>query len=176
MQEQIILTGSCYWCLEAIFKLVRGVINVESGLYNIEDYAFSFDKNDKLEAIRLTYEPTILPLDTLLDIFYLTHNPTTVKWDKEDCFYPPVRSSIICFTDIQKEVSENKITYLKSIKKYEDEIQTKIAKIIPDNFFLAEEKYRDYFTKNPTDGYCTSIVLPKIEQLKTHFTKYIMSF
>lgn len=176
MKEQIILTGSCYWCLEAIFKKVKGVINVESGMYHIDDYQFSFGKDDKLEAIRVTYESNILSLSTLFDFFYLTHNPTIIKWDKKDCFYPMCRSSIICFTTEQKKAAEDKIQTMTEGKEFDDEIQTKVAQVIDDNFFLAPEKYRDYYTKNPKDGYCLSIIVPKLDKMKLLFKEHIKTY
>jgi peptide-methionine (S)-S-oxide reductase len=172
MKEQIILTGSCYWCLEALFKKIKGVIAVIPGLYDISDYPFAFTKNDKIEAIKITFDKSIISYSEIFDVLFLSHNPTLIKWEFEDCFYPKCRSSVFYFNEEQKEAIEQKIIQLSSL--YSEKVQTKIAFIKPDNFTLASEKDRDYYFKNPNDGYCTSIIKPKIEKLNSDLNHLVI--
>lgn len=175
--EQIILTGNCFWCLEALYKKLKGVHLVESGSYYIDDYVFAFGKKDKLEAVRITYDPSVLSLEVLFDVFYIAHNPTLIKWDKDDCFYPYCRSAVFYTTDSQKNAAEDKILKLKASNAYPDTdvpVQTKVVKVIPDCFFLTEEKNKDYFEKNPNDAYCRSIVVPKLDKLKDLYKEHLI--
>lgn len=174
MKQEIILTGSCYWCLEAVFQRLKGIELVESGFYHISDYAFSLSKNDKIEAIRIVYETDVLPLPILFNLFYLTHNPTLITWDKNS-FYPGCRSAVFYHTDEQKLAIETKIDELIKTQFYEGEIQTKVAKIIPHNFFIAEKKYQNYYNSNPKDGYCTSIIDPKLERFRNEFKEFYIN-
>lgn len=168
MKEKIILTGNCAWCLEAIFLRTRGVIEVESGFYSLEDYPeIAFNKKDKLEAVQLTYDNLIISLEDLFSVYFLAHNPTVNSWIEKDSFYPLCRPAVFYFNEEQKEVLSEKMKVIQQI--YETPILTQVKNFKPDNFNLVEEKYRRFYENNPKDGYCLSIVDPKIDKLKNQF-------
>ena len=165
MKEKIIFSGNCAWCLEALFLRTRGVINVESGFYSLEEYPeIAFSPKDKLEAVQLTYDSLIISFSDLLSVYFISHNPTINPWTNNECFYPLCRPAVFYFSDEQKNIL---IEHMQTVQlKYETPLCTKVNPFKPDNFTLVEEKYRRYFENNPTDGYCLSIVQPKIEKMK----------
>ena len=171
MDEQIIFTGNCYWCLEAILKASKGITNVVSGMYLIDDYEFAFGKNDKLEAVCVNYDSTKISLDTLFDIYYIAHTPTLNKWDKEDCFFAPCRPAVFYSLEHQKTALEIKIKQLTDENVFDGIIQTKIAKLTASCFTLVDEINRNYFEKNSKDAYCTTIIQPKLDKLKIYMEK-----
>lgn len=168
MKEKIIFTGNCAWCLEAMFLRTRGVVEVESGFYSLEDYPeISFSKKDKLEAVVITYDNLIISFDDLLSVYFITHNPTINSWVEKDCFYPLCRPAVFYFTEEQKEAILAKMQSLQS--QFELPLLTQVKSFKPDNFNLVEEKYRRFYENNPTDGYCLSIIDPKITKMKEQF-------
>lgn len=176
MKKELILTGNCYWTLEALFQKVKGVLKVESGLYHIDDYDYAFNSEDKLEAIRIEYNPTSISLEELVDVFYLSHNPTINKWDKDACFYPLCRSAIFCFEQSQQSIINEYIKTLNDKHLFDEDIDTKVDKILPDNFYLVELKNQNFFNNNPKDGYCISMIKPKINKLYEAFPQLINKF
>lgn len=176
MKKELILSGNCYWTLEALFQQIKGILKIESGLYHIDDYEYAFNQDDKLEAIRIEYNPTSISLEELIDIFYISHNPTINKWDKESCFYPLCRSAVFCFEEEQQVIIKNYIQILNEKKLFDEVIDTKIDKIIPNNFYLVELKNQNFFKNNPKDGYCISMIKPKLDKLYESFPKLINKF
>jgi peptide-methionine (S)-S-oxide reductase len=170
--KELILSGNCYWCLEAVFQKIQGVEKAESGFYSLRDYDFKFIPEDKLESVKITYDENVISLNTILDIFYQSHTPTLNSWKKEDCFSYLCRSSIICFDDEQVKCAEEKIKEVNSNKLFDQDAQTKIIRYINSAFRLVAEKERNYYLNNPTDGYCTSIINPKLDKIKDKFPKY----
>lgn len=165
MKEKIILTGNCAWCLEALFLRTRGVIQVESGFYSLEDYPdIAFSKKDKLEAVQVTYDNLLISLDDLFSVYFISHNPTLNSWVQTDCFYPLCRPAVFFFTEEQKESLIAKLQQIQP--NFDSPFFTQIQPFKPDNFTLVEEKYRRYYENNPLDGYCLNLIDPKIEKMK----------
>lgn len=173
--QEIIFTGACNWCLEALFQKIKGVQKVESGYYGIGQYPFAFSTKDKLEAVKISYNSNTVSLEDLLEVYFISHNPTIIKWDKDDCFYPLCRSAIFYQDDEQLTIIKNKLTpWIQSIELQNNlPVQTKIEKITPKCFELGEEKYKDYYINNPKDGFCISIIDPKIQKLQTSMTNLL---
>jgi len=168
MKEKIILSGNCTWCLEAIFLRTRGVTQVEPGFYSLEEYPeIAFSKKDKLEVVQITYDNLIISLKDLFSVNFITHNPTINPWDEKECFYPLCRPAVFYFDDDQKNTFIEHITLAQN--NFETPILTQVKKFKPDNFTLMEEKYRRYYENNPNDGYCLSLIDPKIEKFKQEF-------
>lgn len=170
MKEKIIFAGGCHFCVEAIFKELQGVEDIKSGYYHLND-DFAFETGDKVEAVRFTYDTDILSFDDLLDIFYFVHTPTLVVWEKDLCFFPLCRSAIIYNTAKQKELAEEKIRTITPL--YTEPVQTRLIPEEEDSFFLVEEKYQNYYEKEPKDGYCTSIIDPKMEKLRATYQRLL---
>ncbi len=170
--REIILSGNCFWCFEAVFQKIKGIQKVESGYYSLRNYEFKFLPDDKLEAVKLEYNEQIISLDTILNIFYQIHTPTLNSWKKEECFSYYCRSSIVANDEETFNYAESKVKEVVERKMFEGEVQTKVIKFIPGAFSLAKEQDQDYYNKNPKDGYCTSLILPKFEKIAAKFPTY----
>lgn len=166
MNQHIILSGNCYWCLEAIFQQLKGIENIKSGMYHIHNYSYSFGAGDKVEAISFEYQPEKISLESIMDVFYMAHNPTLINWES-DSFFPLCRSAVFVIDENQKTIVNKKIEEYK--KQFSDPVQTKIDFISPNCFKEVEEKNRNYYNNNRKDGYCTSIVDPKLDKLRKNF-------
>lgn len=169
MKKEIILAGGCYWCVEAIYRKLAGVIDIESGHYILDKKTHGFTDHDKIEVVHFFYDPDSLPFNRILDIFFFVHTPTLVKWDINDCFYPLCRSAIIYFDQEQKKEAENYIEGLTQENRYEEPIQTKLISADSEKLKIAPEKEQDYYGKYPEDAYCKSIIQNKMNSLFEKF-------
>lgn len=167
MQKQIILTGLCFWSTQAIFQRVKGVSETQCGYYNINNFDFAWSEEDRLESVLISYNEDIIDLNTILDIYFLTHNPALVAWNKEECIYPLCRPAIFCFNDTELPFIQQKIDKLKeaSIEPF----YTKVLFADIQAFKKASEYDQDFYNKRPHDGFSCSNILPKIEKLKLNY-------
>lgn len=173
--KEIILAGGCYWAVEAIFKKFSGFSQIKPGYYNLDKAHYGFTDNDQVEVVYLKYNENFIDLDKIFKIFFFTHNPSLLKWDIEECFYPKGRSAIIYLDQEHKEAAQNYMKNLFNAETFDEKIHTIDTKIIEGNtknFISAPDKEINYFEKYPKDGYCTSIIEPKIEKLKEVFDKF----
>lgn len=170
MKDKIILSGNCYWTLEAAFQRVKGVSKVTSGVYQLKPYDFKFNDIDRVECVELEFDTSKVSLDTLLNVFYELHNPNINTWNKDTCFAYAYRSSIIV-TKEQKEQAVKKIADVTASQKFGDSssfggsINTKVIMLM-DGLFEAG-KDQNFYNDNPVDPYCTSMVDPKLEKLES---------
>lgn len=168
--EEIILSGNCGWCLEALFKKMRGISKVESGYVLLKSYGdLAFSDTDKIEVVKISYSEFQTPLLSILNVYKLSHNPTINPWIKDLVFYPGTRPSIIYQSDSQKTIIDDFIISFQN--DYTETIHTKVLKFKLNSFVACEEKNQDYYEKNPNDGYCTSIVEPKLNSFKEKYPK-----
>lgn len=175
MKEQVILSGNCSWTFEAVFQHIKGVTDVKSGTYSLKPYDFKFNEKDKVEAVFLEFDNSIISLDKILDIFYTIHNPNINCWDEEKCFSYNHRSAIIVRKE-QKEVAEQKVKDVSESQIFGDStpyggsINTKVIIFIEDDLFeFIKEKEKDFYKKYPKDPYSTSMIVPKLEKVENKF-------
>lgn len=162
--NEIILSGNCYWCTEAVFQQIKGCTTVEPGYYRITEFGST---TDKVEAVKVEFDSGIITLDSILDVFFISHNPTLVSWEKENCVFPLNRSSVIVSTVAQKILVKQ---YLAKLKQFYDEpIQTKVFINQPASFIELPKNKHNYYNNNPQDGYCTSIINPKLNLLRKKY-------
>lgn len=164
--------GGCFWCTEAIFDQLEGVIKVEAG------YAGGTSKNvdykmvctgitGHAEVIQITYNPSKIAYTELLEVFFATHNPTTLNRQGADVG-TQYRSSIFYHNENQKKIAEDYIKELTDKKIFDDPIVTSIEKY--DNYVKAENYHQDYFKNNSkTNQYCSIVINPKLEKFKKQF-------
>jgi len=173
--ETATFANGCFWCTEAVFQRLKGVETVISGYAGgtMENPSYEDVHNQDTghaEAIQLTFDPHIIPYETLVQIFFATHDPTTLNRDGAN-IGPEYRSEIFYHTDEQKEIAEKVIQELNGSGQYKDPIVTKITKYV--NFYPAEEEHKDYYERNPNAPYCRVIIDPKIHKLLEKFGKEI---
>lgn len=166
-----ILGGGCFWCIDAVFRRLKGVTEVVSGYAggNVKSpdyYQVSSGDTGHAEVVKVTFDESILPPNELLDLFFLIHDPTTLNRQGNDI--GPQYRSIMLYTDTtQKTAFEAAIERAKT--HWEDSIVTEIKPL--KAFYEAEPEHQDYFNKNPTAGYCTIIIQPKIIKARRSYKK-----
>lgn len=175
MTEMATFASGCFWCTEAVFLRLKGVISVNSGYAGGEIENPSYDtvssgKSGHAEAIQITFEPQIISYKKLLDVFWATHNPTTLNQQGND-MGTQYRSVIFYHSSEQKKLAEESKEQLKKSKKYKDPIVTDI--IAFTNFFKAEGYHQNYYDRNQEYPYCQFIIDPKIKKLYKDFKEDI---
>lgn len=159
--------GGCFWCTEAIFKRLKGVVSVIPGYAggSKEDPHYdevSTGKTGHAEAINITFDPTIIPYEKLLDIFWHTHNPTTLNKQGAD-IGTQYRSMILYHTPEQKQLAEKSKEELENSGIYTNPIVTEIQPF--QAFYDAESYHQNYYDNNSAAPYCTFVIDPKIQKL-----------
>lgn len=160
--ETATLAGGCFWCTEAIFKRLKGVNSVVSGYAGGDMQNPSYDKvssgtTGHAEAIQVKFDPSIISFEKILDVFWATHDPTTLNRQGADVG-TQYRSIIFYHDEKQKESA------LKSKKP------SFVTEIIPFlNFYKAEDYHQDFYEKNKSYPYCQIVIDPKIQKLLTEF-------
>jgi peptide-methionine (S)-S-oxide reductase len=161
------LAGGCFWCTEAIFKRLKGVISVTSG------YAASNVKNPSYRAVctgetgaaeanQITYDPSVISYDKLLEIFWHMHDPTTLNRQGNDVG-TQYRSAIFYHNDEQKQVALRSKEALEQSGTYKRPVVTEIVPL--PNFYPAEDYHTDYYDRNRSQGYCRVVIDPKVQKL-----------
>lgn len=171
--EQMTVGGGCFWCTEAVFDQVRGVEKVVSGysggnVPGVPTYReVCSGLTGHAEVVQLTFDPEVISYKELLEIFLTTHDPTSLNRQGGDVG-TQYRSVIFYHNENQKETAE---VVLKELASYFNApIITELSPF--DKFFPAEEEHHDFYERNPSYGYCTAVIDPKIAKLrKLHQSK-----
>ena len=171
--ETATLGGGCFWCLEAVYENVKGVIDVVSGYAGGHtehpDYrSVCSGQTGHAEVVQITYDPDVIGYEDLLKIFWTIHDPTTLNRQGADVG-TQYRSVIFYHDEKQKEIAER--SKKEAQKHFKDPIVTEIVPL--KKFWPAEEYHQDYFRKNPYQGYCQAVVAPKVEKAITHFPQFL---
>lgn len=171
MQRELIVGGGCFWCTEAVFELLKGVSDVESGYANGHSPNPTYrdictGDTGYAEVIKITYDDSIITVDTLLEIFFVIHDPTTLNRQGADRG-TQYRSTIL-YTD-----EETKEAALKALEAAQEDYQDPIVTIIEplESYYTAEAYHQDYYRQNTMQGYCMAVIPPKLAKLKEKFGK-----
>ena len=172
MENEIATFGSgCFWCTEAIFEMVEGVSSVKSGYsggdFNNPSYKLvTSGVTNHAEVIQLEYDPNIISYVELLEIFWKTHDPTTLNRQGNDVG-TQYRSIILYHNEKQKNLAIKYKSKLDQSGAYVNPIVTEIKEY--SNFFVAEEYHQDYYNLNLNEPYCSYVITPKLEKFKKVF-------
>lgn len=174
MQQQIqkaTFAGGCFWCTEAVFKRVKGVVSVLSGYSGGERPNPTYEQlhsgaTGHAEAIQIEFDPTIISYEKLLEVFFATHDPTTKDRQGYDVG-AEYRSVIFYHDETQKQTAMAVIKKLEKSGKYSNPIVTEIVQY--NNFYKAEDAHQDYYDTRPNAPYCRIIIDPKIRKLMKNF-------
>ena len=167
----ITLGGGCFWCLEAVYVKVRGVLDVASGYSNGQTAQPSYEavctgRTGCNEVVKLVYDPAQITLREMLEIFFVIHDPTTLNRQGNDAG-TQYRSGIYYSTPEQKEVADEMICQMSQDKLFGQPIVTEVLPLA--NYWPAEDYHQDYFERNPNQGYCAFVVGPKVEKFRKTF-------
>lgn len=161
----------CFWCAEAIFERVNGVISVTSGYAggNVANPTYEqvcTGKTGHAEVVQIVYNPDIISYDDLLKIFWQTHDPTTMNRQGADVG-EQYRSIILYNNEAQKEKAEYYKNELQKSGAWDNPVVTQIVPLT--KFYRAEEYHQHYYEKNPYGGYCSFVIAPKVEKFEKVF-------
>lgn len=169
--ESIILGGGCFWCTEAVFQRLEGVEKVVSGYAGgiVEEPTYRqicTGTTGHAEVIQVFFDPGKVSLEQLLEVFWATHDPTTLNRQGADVG-PQYRSAIFYLNEEQKQLSERMKKELNEASVFDSPIVTEITAF--SNFYPAENYHQDYYNFNGMQPYCQFVVRPKVEKLKKYF-------
>jgi peptide-methionine (S)-S-oxide reductase len=171
--QTITLGGGCFWCTEAVFVRVKGVLDVESGYCNGETVQPSYEQvctglTGHNEVVKLVYDPAQISVRESLEVFFVIHDPTTLNAQGND-HGTQYRSGIYFSTPEQQQEATAFIAELKQSGAYPRSI---VTEVLPQtNYWPAEDYHQDFFEKNPGQGYCLAVTAPKVAKFRKTFAR-----
>lgn len=171
------LGGGCFWCTEAIYKELKGVVSVTSGysggdIVNPSYREVCTGRTGHAEVIEIKFNPAIISFSEVLEVFFATHDPTTLNRQGADVG-TQYRSAIFYHDQKQKEIAESVISRLNQENVFGKPVVTEVTAW--KNFFAAENYHQDYFENNPSQSYCQFVIVPKMEKFRKIFSDRLKS-
>lgn len=186
-QETIIFGGGCFWCTEAVFKMLKGVVSVEPGyaggsMPNPTYEDICNGNTGHAEVIKVEYDAEAIPLETLLTVFFASHDPTTKDRQGNDVG-TQYRSIVLCSPRSESTDSTTGATNdcIERCQKFIADLNASSEKGPPiitevkmlEKFYPAEDYHKDYYTKNPRQGYCQVVINPKLAKVQKEFANLL---
>jgi peptide-methionine (S)-S-oxide reductase len=173
VMETFVLAGGCFWCLDAVYRSLDGVADVVSGYtggnFKHPDYeTVCTGLTGHAEAVAVTFDPDVIPRDVILDVFFTLHDPRQLNRQGNDVG-TQYRSAMFYENDEQKAVFEAAIARAADI--WDGRIVTQLAPL--GTWYRAEEYHQDFFAKNPNQGYCLAVALPKVNKVRRSYAQYV---
>jgi peptide-methionine (S)-S-oxide reductase len=170
-REVATLAGGCFWCLEAVFKDLRGVEQVESGycggsVPNPTYYQVCEGTTGHAEAVQITFDPKQVTFTELLEVFFTIHDPTTLNRQGADVG-TQYRSAIFYHSPEQKAVAERAIAELNAAGLWDSPIVTEVTPLT--EFYKAEDYHQQYYEQNTNQPYCRAVIAPKVAKFRKHY-------
>ncbi|OHB20341.1 MAG: peptide-methionine (S)-S-oxide reductase [Parcubacteria group bacterium RIFCSPHIGHO2_01_FULL_56_18] len=167
--------GGCFWCTEAVFKMLKGVVHVEPGyaggvIANPRYEQVSVGDTGHAEVIRVTYDPKRLSYDDLLTVFFGSHDPTTP--DRQGNDIGEQYRSVIFYQDEDEKATAERI--IKEVNESLTDGTRVVTQLVPlSDFYPAEDYHKDYFANNKSAPYCQLIIEPKVEKVRKRFAELV---
>ena len=170
-KEVATLAGGCFWCLEAVYDQLCGVEDVVSGyaggrVRNPSYKEVCAGTTGHAEVVQLTFDPTVISFREILEVLFTIHDPTTLNRQGADVG-TQYRSAIFVHSDEQKLTAEQVINEINAAKIWPAPIVTEVVSL--QAFYPAEEYHQEYFARNPTQGYCSFVIAPKVAKFRRHY-------
>jgi peptide-methionine (S)-S-oxide reductase len=167
----ITLGGGCFWCTEAIYKELKGVTDIKPGysgghIKNPSYKEVCTGRTGHAEVIQITFDPAIISFSEILEVFFMTHDPTTLNRQGNDVG-TQYRSAIFYHSEQQKQTAEKVIDLFEKEKVYDQPIVTEVTPF--SNFYVAEDYHFNYFARNREQPYCQFIITPKLDKFRKIF-------
>jgi peptide-methionine (S)-S-oxide reductase len=174
--EQVTLGAGCFWCVEAVFQRLKGVYNVESGysgghIDNPSYQQVTTGRTGHAEVIRFDFDPSIISFEQLLEVFWHTHDPTTLNRQGAD-IGTQYRSVIYYHNDSQRLTALESKHRTDASGLWDNPIVTEISPLI--NYYKAENYHQNYFNNNPNAGYCSVVIAPKLRKFMRQFSELLI--
>lgn len=165
------LAAGCFWCTEAVFQRLKGVLKVTSGytggtIKNPTYREICTGRTGHAEAVQIEFDSRLISFQELLEVFFATHDPTTLNRQGND-LGTQYRSAVFFHSEEQKEATEQLVRQLESAKVFSAKIVTEI--IPATTFYHAEPEHQNYYNQNSKQPYCQFVISPKIDKLNKHF-------
>ena len=173
MNRVIYLGGGCFWCIESVFKKVKGITSILPGYMGGDNPNPTYEEvcegyTNHVEVVKIEYDESI-DISQILSIFFVVHDPTSINRQGADVG-SQYRSAIFCNSE-ERSLIVDYIQFLEMENIFEDKIVTEVNNI--GDFYIAEEYHHDYFTKNPENAYCQAVINPKLTKLRLNFSDLI---
>ena len=173
--ETVIFGGGCFWCTEAVFKELKGVVSVMPGYSGGKTENPTYEQvcngdTGHIEVIKIEYNPSEVSFEDLLTVFFATHDPTTKDRQGND-IGKQYRSVVFYTSDKQKNIIQKFINDINSSSGLGKPVITEIRPL--DKFYNAENYHKDYFARNPGNPYCQAVINPKLRKVKEKFAKLL---
>ncbi len=170
--ETTTLGGGCFWCTEAVFLAVQGVISVESGYAGGQVVDPSYEQvcegdTGHAEVVRVVFDPSVIGYREILEIFFATHDPTQLNRQGNDVG-TQYRSAVFTHSDGQRAIALEVIDELQREDVYGGNIVTEVTPLA-DYYYPAEAYHQNYFAQHPNQGYCAAVVGPKVAKFRRKF-------
>lgn len=170
-----VLAGGCFWCLDAVYRTLRGVTDVVSGYIGGTTVRPSYEAvctgtTGHAEAVAVTFDPEVIPDDVILDVFFSLHDPRQLNRQGADVG-TQYRSAMFPADDAQRELFE--AARERAAGYWEGDVVTTIEPL--GEYYRAEEYHQDFFAKNPGQGYCMAVALPKVNKVRKSFAEYVLA-
>jgi len=174
-REITTLAGGCFWCLEAVYDEMEGVLSVESGYMgghqpNPSYHDVCTGRTGHAEVVQITFDPDVVTFRDILEVFFAIHDPTTPNRQGNDAG-TQYRSAIFYHSEEQRATAVQVIGELTAAKAFHDPIVTEITAASP--FYIAEDYHQEYFANNSRQPYCSYVVAPKVQKFRHKFAKKV---
>ena len=167
--------GGCFWCLEAVYQQVRGVVGVESGYAGGQTLNPDYDsvctgQTGHAEVVQIEFDADVLTYQKILEIFFAIHDPTTLNRQGND-IGSQYRSVIYAHDQEQRMIAQNIIEQLTQENIFDQPIVTELADL--PTYYRAEDYHQNYFNNHPDQGYCAFVVSPKVSKFRKQFSELL---
>jgi peptide-methionine (S)-S-oxide reductase len=169
-----VVAGGCFWCLDAVYRVLRGVTSVVSGYTGGATTHPTYEavctgRTGHAEAVAVTFDPAVIPASVILDVFFTLHDPTQLNRQGADVG-TQYRSAMFYADDEQKQIFE--AARDRAGEWWGDGIVTTIEPL--EEYFVAEDYHQDFFAKNPGQGYCMAVAVPKVNKVRKSYSEYLL--
>jgi peptide-methionine (S)-S-oxide reductase len=170
-----VLAGGCFWCLDAVYRTLKGVVGVVSGYTGGQAVSPSYEavctgRTGHAEAVAVTFDPEVIPDEVILDVFFTLHDPRQLNRQGNDVG-TQYRSAMFYTDEEQKAVFE--AARDRAAEIWDGGIVTEISPL--GEYYEAEEYHQDFFAKNPNQGYCLAVALPKVNKVRKSYAAYVLA-
>jgi peptide-methionine (S)-S-oxide reductase len=173
--QTFVVAGGCFWCLDAVYRVLRGVTDVVSGYTGGDTEEPSYEsvctgRTGHAEAVAVTFDPDVIPAAVILDVFFTLHDPTQLNRQGADVG-TQYRSAMFYAGEDQKDLFE--AARDRAAEWWGGGIVTTIEPL--GEFYIAEDYHQDFFAKNPGQGYCMAVAVPKVNKVRKSYADYIVA-
>ncbi len=173
--QTFVLAGGCFWCLDAVYRTLRGVSDVVSGYTGGSTSNPSYDAvctgmTGHAEAVAVTFDPEVIPADVILDVFFSLHDPRQLNRQGNDVG-TQYRTAMFYADGAQKTLFES--ARERASEYWDGGLVTTIEPL--GAWYAAEDYHQDFFAKNPGQGYCMAVAVPKVNKIRKSFAEYVLA-